>query len=136
MAKKVPFYALWDFKSLPSILIVITICLCFLFFPVIKDGINSLRLAKLDGYAEGYILNIKEQDYIHQSKEGNKIELAPYIIKYEYYVEDIAYENTETIDPMKWRNHLKAIKKDTSDFSFLVRYSTKNPSKALLQLRF
>lgn len=136
MAKKVPFYALWDFKSLPSILVVVTICLCFLFFPVIKDGINSLKIGKLDGHTEGNILSIKEQDYIHQSKEGNKFELAPYVIKYEYSVEDIVYENTETIDPMKWRNHLKEIKVDTTDFPFPVRYNTSSPSESLLKLRF
>lgn len=136
MAKKVPFYALWDFKSLPSIIIVVMICLCFLFFPAIKDGINSLRLAKLDGYTEAHILNIREQDFIQQTLEGNKIELAPYVIKYEYVVKGVAYENTETIDPMKWRNHLKAIKTDTTDYPFPVRYNTSKPSESLLKLRF
>lgn len=135
MAKKVPFYALWDLKSLPSIIIAILICILILIFPVLKEGYNERKLNKLEGITEAFIIEINERELLRQGRGGNKLIQGPYIIKYEYFVNDMVYQNTETIDSDKWKIHLKINQSDTLNHSFSVRFNPESPSQALLELK-
>ena len=132
MANKVPFYALWDKKSIFSAIGLFVFAGLFLAFFFSDRIVRNYRLQLYDGEILGWVTWAEPVQHMTQDQEGTRVTISRYKVKYHYEVNNRPFNRTEWVPPhLLNQEHLTRLAAGHS-IPFLVKYKESDPRKAVL----
>ena len=135
MANKVPFYALWDKKSIFSAIGLFVFAGLFLAFFFSDRIVRNYRLQFYDGEVLGWVTSAEPVQHMTQDQEGTRVTTSRYKVEYHYEVRYRPFNRTEWVPchPL-FQEDLAKLAAGQS-IPILVRYKQSDPGKAVLVSR-
>ncbi len=135
MAKKVPWYVVYDWKSVLGVGLVIIIVAAYLSIYEIPEYIRNRKLNDYSGEVIGTLISINENVGMNQGREGNKEFIESYEVKYKYVLKGVQYEGANRIESSRKNSlQLKKLMGKPEPVSIKVKYDIDNPEKSLIDL--
>ena len=130
MAKKIPAYTLWDWKSISAVIITILVLVLLIFLYNLKPIARTLKYKNYQGITTGQIEKIDTLSRIVQNYEGNHL-IYTYAIHYIYVVDGQKYQGFEKIrKDLNTRLYMKKLK--SGEKMFKVRYHLEKPERSVI----
>ena len=106
MANKIPWYALWDLKSMMnSVVTLLLIGGLIASFIYVPDLLYDYKISNYKGETEAQLTAIEPIEIIRQTELGNKIRIESYKVSYRYSIDGFFYESTKIIKSGKVRKN-------------------------------
>lgn len=132
MPKKVPFYILWDWKSIIGVLTVIALLGTAYYVLNLPNEVRTKRIENYKGRIHAQITSIEDHDVMWQSNDGTKIFTYSKIIEYKYKVSNDYYTGK---DEVKIKGKSKSLDHLKAGDQIQIAFDSLKPSSSLILVK-
>ena len=133
MVRKIPFYEMWDWKSILGVAIAILIVILIFSLMYLASISNAIKIKMYDGQTSAYLIKIDTLTRMKQNLLGNEI-VNKYNVHYLYVINGEVYGGIEFIEGnLNNEKFLLAINNKKKDF--IIRYDLQNPKKSTIEIK-
>ncbi|GAB5526187.1 MAG: hypothetical protein Roseis2KO_40590 [Roseivirga sp.] len=132
MANKVPWYKMFEWKSVTGWLFFIILSAILAALIYLPDIVRTDRLKKYRGETYGVITNVKENLRVIQGSEGTVRKIESFTIDYSFVVDGFSYNSKDDFksNPVNNNTLNKVLKLDSGRVK--IRYDENMPEKSLI----